>query len=167
MGESPSRPWGISVPVFDANTRQHDHQPESPPPAPVHMPTGGALSASEVQTRPVGKCPIDHTKFNMANMGAAFASMAPHGHTAPTASPGRAEAEAPYTPAKTRPRPVSPTPLRPTFVNPPPPPAAETRSDKTTGNSPPQMVFNISGPVFIGYPMDQAMQFMQAWQAKQ
>ncbi|OIW34860.1 hypothetical protein CONLIGDRAFT_607799 [Coniochaeta ligniaria NRRL 30616] len=163
VGESPSRPWGISVPVFNPSEQHYDQGPESPPPAPVHMPNHGPASTSEAPQRPAGKCPFDHTKFNMGNMAQAFESMAPAAATA-----ARAEPERPHTPVKTRPRGVnmSPGPFQPTFMNPPPPPATETKEDKPVAQPPPQMVFNISGPVFIGYPMEQAMQFMQAWQEK-
>lgn len=160
VGESPSRPWGISVPVFNRSELHYDQGPQSPPPAPVHMPNHGPASTSEAAQRPAGKCPFDHTKFNMGNMAQAFESMAP------AAEPARAEPQRPYTPVKTRPRAVGPSPFQPTFVNPPPQaePAPETRDDKAGAAPPPRMVFNISGPVFIGYPMEQAMQFMQSWQ---
>ena len=164
VGESPSRPWGISVPVFNPSEQQHGHRAESPPPAPVHHDSiynkSSAVASRappESQARPAGKCPFDHTKFNMGNMVQAFE------HMAPAATPGPAQPERPHTPTRSRP---DPAPFQPTFVNPPPQPepVPEARDDRPAAAPPPQMVFNISGPVFIGYPMEQAMQFMQAWQ---
>ncbi|KLU82060.1 hypothetical protein MAPG_01139, partial [Magnaporthiopsis poae ATCC 64411] len=68
VGESPSRPWGISVPVYGSATLHSggDERPVSPPPAPVHMPpvsdpktprSGAAGKAGP------SKCPFDHTKL--------------------------------------------------------------------------------------------------------
>jgi len=45
----------------------------------------------------------------------------------------------------------------PTFINPP-----ETQK---TGGGEPRMVF--TGPVFIGYPIEQAMALMQQWKSTQ
>ncbi|KAF4637031.1 hypothetical protein G7Y89_g1053 [Cudoniella acicularis] len=79
VGESPSRPWGISVPIFDPPSE--DHRPVSPPPAPVsteHIPkTAGkcpfghdqnvkveeeseAPQLEHFEEQPVGKCPFGH-----------------------------------------------------------------------------------------------------------
>jgi hypothetical protein len=155
VGESPSRPWGISVPVFDQSGQQDDHRAESPPPAPVHMPQPSHSSVSEVQAAPkTGKCPFDHAKFSLGN--AAPASMRGFEEM-------DAKVERPYTPVKNRVPNPSPPPFRPTFVN-PPRPVPQAMEEKPASQPAPQMVFNISGPVFIGYPMEQAMQFMQAYQ---
>ena len=48
VGESPSRPWGISVPIIDP---PFEERTASPPPAPV---------SSEHLPKPVGKCPLGH-----------------------------------------------------------------------------------------------------------
>ncbi|KKY36626.1 hypothetical protein UCDDA912_g03399 [Diaporthe ampelina] len=84
VGESPSRPWGISVPF------PPDEPVERPtsPPAPVHSP---------------------------------------------------------------------PPSNQPAFIN-----TTEVAKASAAGGSAPQVVFN--GPVFIGYPMEQAIQFMQHFQ---
>jgi hypothetical protein len=50
---------------------------------------------------------------------------------------------------------------QPTFVNLPDMPAPTVG----TGDRP-QVVFNISGPVFIGYPMEQAIEFMKQFQGQ-
>ncbi|KAB5580319.1 hypothetical protein GE09DRAFT_1081735 [Coniochaeta sp. 2T2.1] len=172
VGESPSRPWGISVPVFDPSEQHHhDVPPASPPPAPV--PGAPSTTSEAPPQRPAGKCPFDHTKFNMGNIAEAF------GHMAPPAAPARDdEALRPNIPAKQRLQSVNTAPGSygaPVFINnPPPPPPPEPVPESGTGAkenkrapppvAQPHMVFNISGPVFIGYPMEQAMQFMQAWQ---
>lgn len=171
VGESPSRPWGISVPAPNPSEQQNARTAESPLPAPVRhygsvgsTPSPAPSVAPEPQRRPAGKCPFDHTKFNMGNMAQAF------GHMASAGPPAPVEAERPHTPAEDRPRdPDTSTPaFRPTFVN-PSPPRPETGpapgDGQPSAQPPPQMVFNISGPVFIGYPMEQAIQFVQAWQA--
>jgi hypothetical protein len=65
----------------------------------------------------------------------------------------------PVTPVKIEAPPPS-TP-QPTFVNLPEVPASTgEKGDR------PQVVFNISGPVFIGYPMEQAMEFMKQFQGQ-
>ena len=161
VGESPSRPWGISVPVHPMPTLSDHPRRASSPAAPVRIP-----SPSQPATPQPGgaaaprKCPFDHTKL-------AFASPfrkpgEPSGSAAGDPLPGRdPRTERPFTPVKNR----DPPTTMPTFVNPPPPPSEpkdDPKDDKPSTN--PQMVFNITGPVFIGYPMDQAMHFMQNFQ---
>jgi hypothetical protein len=167
VGESPSRPWGISVPVFNASEQHLDRRVDSPPPAPVqhhdsYYNTGSPVAspAPKPPARGAGKCPFDHTKFNKGNMAQAFEHIPP-----PPVADAPAEATRPRTPVRDGPR--DPPPAMPTFVIPPaqPQPVPGPRDDRHAAAPPPQMVFNISGPVFIGYPMEQAMQFMQAWQA--
>lgn len=125
VGESPSRPWGISVPILDPPER-----PVSPPPAPVsveHAPKQpsncpfGHGAPLEVEEKPAGKCPFPHTQEVREQ----------------TAVPPPPQPQ----PAQTR----------PTFVQP-------GELPKMSGVVP-QMVF--TGPVFIGYPMEQAIAFMQ------
>lgn len=154
VGESPSRPWGISVPIYDADDR--DAYLLSPPAAPLKMPTPHHPPAM-----PEGgpkKCPFDHTKF------AAFA--------------GASDAVTPKPGAKDGPGLQGPPPMasfrdetaRPSPAHGPPPPQQQQQQqpifvapDAFRGKSDqPQMVF--TGPVFIGYPMDQALQFMSQFQ---
>ena len=149
VGESPSRPWGISVPVYDTNGSEPDHI-LSPPPAPVRMPS---LHHDATTPKPSGgKCPFDHTK--MPGFSAAQAH-APKPE--PSNQPGL-QGPPPVTPTKEH---VSLPPPRqggqPVFVNP--------DAIKAQGSTQPQMVF--TGPVFIGYPMDQALQFMNQFQRNQ
>jgi hypothetical protein len=138
VGESPSRPWGISVPVFDSFG--HDQVPFSPPPAPVRMP-----SPARSAKTPAKKCPFDHTK--MQAMAARTES-----HQRPK-SPTTPQPSAPCTPVPAKESGPQPTPLaQPAFINP--------ESVKATPGTP-QMVF--TGPVFIGYPVEQAMQIMSQY----
>ncbi|KAL0938932.1 uncharacterized protein CTRU02_205542 [Colletotrichum truncatum] len=198
VGESPSRPWGISVPVYEPNGLDDEERPLSPPPAPVFMPTGSDVEETPAKT---GKCPFDHTK--MAAMSAAreepppfspppapmfmpngmsenasppkaagkcpfdHAQLAAMGFTSPTPNTGEqtfvhpdpSPVELPSTPVKPQ-LSHSPPPPQPTFINPP----LDAHKDINPGGVP-QMVF--TGPVFIGYPIEQAIQFMQHFQGKQ
>jgi hypothetical protein len=148
VGESPSRPWGISVPIYETNGEE---RPEllSPPAAPLRMPSP-QHPPMETPVKGAKKCPFDHTKF------AAFAQNAetPMGEAkglsglqaAPNFSPHQEHAASPPSP---RPQPA--------FIMPSP--------GKEKGETPSQMVF--TGPVFIGYPMDQALQFMNQYRGNQ
>ncbi|KAI0537606.1 hypothetical protein GGR58DRAFT_471197 [Xylaria digitata] len=156
VGESPSRPWGISVPVFsDGQSSQGipRERPDSPPPAPVHMPSPTPDAATPMQKS--GTCPFDHTKLTSMNA-------TPHkqedkdsirlGDIPPLNQP--------FTPAQhTLPAQTAPSSMpQPAFFN-----TAELPRSKPGGT--PQMVF--TGPVFIGYPVEQAIQFMQYFQPRQ
>ncbi|KAK4152414.1 hypothetical protein C8A00DRAFT_16273 [Chaetomidium leptoderma] len=136
VGESPSRPWGIQVPLEAAALQQR----EPSLPRPVVDPG----QAPEEPTAP-RKCPFDHTKM--------FQGAAKREDVAD------AQAKQPPTPVKDHLPPAS-TP-QPTFVNLPemPVPTGD-KGDR------PQVVFNISGPVFIGYPMEQAIEFMKQFQGR-
>lgn len=161
VGESPSRPWGISVPVYEPSGHD-DPEPFSPPPAPVRMPS--PVPSNQAPRKTPGKCPFDHTKM------AGFAGLAPP-HKLDAKEPLRPErapapsermpSEPPFTPIKEAAPPRSPPSQpqlqhQPTFINP----------DMAKGGpNSPQMVF--TGPVFIGYPMDQAIQFMNQYRGGQ
>ncbi|KAG4434313.1 hypothetical protein IFR05_010191 [Cadophora sp. M221] len=143
VGESPSRPWGISVPIFDP---PEGERPVSPPPAPV---------SAEHTPRPVGKCPFGHG----AKVEEKLVPLPP----APEESPA-GKGPFPHAAAqKLREEAPEPTPQatpvfqnQPTFIQP-----AELQ--KPAGL--PQMIF--TGPVFIGYPMEQAITFMQQYRGTQ
>lgn len=144
VGESPSRPWGFSVPFIDTPER-----PVSPPPAPLtkeHLP------------KPVGKCPFGHGQQQSEPQEAP----APQ-ETSPKKCPfpfpaqnikeeiKKEDAQPTYEPS---PKPAQATyHNEPTFINVP------EISNQATGNVQPQMIF--TGSVFIGYPMEQAVAFMQ------
>ncbi|EXL95317.1 hypothetical protein FOIG_12248 [Fusarium odoratissimum NRRL 54006] len=163
VGESPSRPWGISIPVYDLSG-QGDDQPLSPPPAPVCMPISAqaAASAQESIKKTPGKCPFDHTKL------AAMGMPSPFKHDTPPQVPERTVSSSPHKEGGPPPPPPHQhqhqyqyqhqhtAPPQPAFINP----------DMTKGtNNGPQMIF--TGPVFIGYPMDQAIQFMNQYTGNQ
>ncbi|CZT42739.1 uncharacterized protein RSE6_02687 [Rhynchosporium secalis] len=146
LGESPSRPWGISVPILDPH---EDERPVSPPAAPV--PT--------VQTpRPKGKCPFGHVaKFEENNVSppaseAKVTGICPFPHAAGAATPKMEQQEAPEPTLRASPVIQS----RPTFMQP-------SELQRPAGG--PQMIF--TGPVFIGYPMEQAITFMQQYKGTQ
>ena len=160
VGESPSRPWGISVPVQDAYTGHG--LPMSPPPAPVYMPH--RTPTAPTNAKPAGKCPFDHTKLS------AMPGLASAMKLEPDASPGQAAygGPPPVTPLKEPPHlqasSPSPTPQQHTQARPQPAFINPSLTKDAAGQAP-QMVF--TGPVFIGYPMEQAIQFMNQYRGTQ
>ncbi|KAK0656736.1 hypothetical protein B0T16DRAFT_319112 [Cercophora newfieldiana] len=145
VGESPSRPWGISVPLAATFHAEDAERPASPPPAPPVDPR---------TPKEPRKCPFDHTKMPLP-------SLLPK--TDETSRGGvHHEAETSSAPVKNQIPSTNPPPPMPTFVD----PGKMAMPQGTTSATQPQMVFNISGPVFIGYPMEQALEFLQRYQAK-
>ncbi|KAF7906512.1 hypothetical protein EAF00_000791 [Botryotinia globosa] len=147
VGESPSRPWGISVPIYD---QPPDHRPVSPPPAPVSVPL-------DSYSKPPGKCPFGHT---------AGLNAQPKSTQELPATPVDAQRPAgcPFSQGQKVQKEESPStnydapPLlhnQPAFIQP--------EQLQMQGNGP-KMVF--TGPVFIGYPMEQAVAFMKQYQAQ-
>lgn len=140
VGESPSRPWGISVPLEDGLALSNDFKKNRED---ADLSTSVlALSDVEAKTgRPTGKCPFGH------GTGADTAPPIYH----PTAQDGPSqswsERSAPASATKTRT--VSPH--------------RGTERSKATGYKQPQMIF--TGPVFIGYPAEQAATLMQQFGA--
>lgn len=127
VGESPSRPWGISVPVDPAvyNTAGPP-RPESPAAAPVHaqaaphdMGQGAVTPGGEAAPK---KCPFDHTKLGFS-AGSPFGQVSARdaadvlgplgGHVGGTAGRADMVSDRPQTPAK--PRVNAPQP--PTFMD--------------------------------------------------
>jgi hypothetical protein len=147
VGESPSRPWGISVPVYEPVYLDDDERPVSPPPAPVMMPESVQDIQSPVRTE--RKCPFDHTKLGHAMNGKATSSI--KNMTKAYDIPPPVHNEPPPTP-----KPAA-NPEQAAFINLP-----EVSQTKPQGG--PQMLF--TGPVFIGYPIEQAIQFMQHFQQR-
>ncbi|KAL7935015.1 hypothetical protein V8C35DRAFT_300447 [Trichoderma chlorosporum] len=147
VGESPSRPWGISVPAYQQSTNGVGH-PMSPPPAPVRMPS--PVQSTQTPARPAGKCPFGHTaKQPPPAFGLNISTS--HDPQAQNAPAPKAQESAQFTPTRGPHEHHSSIP-QPTFINP----------DASKAMNGPQMVF--TGPVFIGYPMDQAIQFMNQYQ---
>ncbi len=195
VGESPSRPWGISVPIFDTPSGRGEsgERPESPPPAPVPMPSSlpSPPSLPETPAKGMGKCPFDHTKLRQMmdngirtprikqeddrdpdhdnhddhdhdrrtsvglghNNGGDMPAASSHQPFAFAATPGDREQ------ATRRPRHEG-------AATPPPQPAFLDAPDVARPKpGAPQMLF--TGPVFIGYPVEQAIQIMQHLQGRQ
>ncbi|TGO65036.1 hypothetical protein BCON_0004g00330 [Botryotinia convoluta] len=147
VGESPSRPWGISVPIYD---QPPDHRPVSPPPAPVSVPLGS-------YSKPTGKCPFGHTAGSNAQPKSTQELLAtPVDAQRPTGcsfSQGQKvhKEESPSTNYDAPPILHD----QPAFIQP--------EQLQMQGNGP-KMVF--TGPVFIGYPIEQAVAFMKQYQAQ-
>lgn len=144
VGESPSRPWGISVPLATAFNAEDAERPSSPPPAPPVAP--------QTPKEPSGprKCPFDHTKMPFSKVDETLHQDDRLHHEGGPSVKSQA------------PRFSPPHPM-PTFVN--PAEMAMPQAEETSAAQP-QMVFNISGPVLIGYPMEQALEFMQRYQGR-
>ncbi|KAF4536831.1 uncharacterized protein LTHEOB_11963 [Lasiodiplodia theobromae] len=138
VGESPSRPWGITVPAA-----------YNKPPS---IATDGVATASPVQDSPPappvppvaenrkpGKCPFDHTKLRGG----------------PPVAP-KVEGKPDPEPEQKTLRPDAPT------IQPPQDetiPGPNIIKPGQSSSHSPQMVF--TGPVFIGYSMEQALALLQ------
>jgi hypothetical protein len=135
VGESPSRPWGVTIPpkYTDAHSSSSvGSAPTASPPIPLKTdrPIGETPQKS-------GKCPFDHHAMGK--------------------TPDKSTQRPSYAPPFTEPM----TPHPPAPSNPPPPPQAQRQDDRApeTVKTIPQMVFN--GPVFLGYPPDQLLTLLQ------
>ncbi|GAO13811.1 hypothetical protein UVI_02004670 [Ustilaginoidea virens] len=144
VGESPSRPWGISVPVYEPSGHGEEY-PHSPPPAPVRMSDSGPPGSAPERVTSGGKCPFDHGKFSGASIRPPpFTDVKPP-------QPVNGFGDAPLANNKgaattsTAPDPTQ----QPAFISP--------CTVKPDGAASPHMIF--TGPVFIGYPIEQAIQF--------
>ncbi|OCL12212.1 hypothetical protein AOQ84DRAFT_334658 [Glonium stellatum] len=131
VGESPSRPWGITVPTKYTNAGSASSAKSAT--------TASPLSKSKIEEPAPGTavkpatCPFDHTKMRAGS------------------PPDAVEHD------QTNFMPEEPTQ---DFNQPPPQPPPEPSTGTGEGPKPaPQMVFN--GPVFIGYPPEQIMAFLQ------
>lgn len=144
VGESPSRPWGISIPAKYVNAESSSSvgsAPTASPVLPIHdIP---APPAEETPKKP-SKCPFDHRA-----LGKTPEANATNVTAKPNLSP---RVEAPHAPAPER------VPLQE-------PAEPERHTKPQTQEAPvapqaiPQMVFN--GPVFLGYPPDQLLTILQ------
>lgn len=137
VGESPSRPWGIQVPYTETPDLALER---------AEFPRPGSPPPA-----PVYMPPPQQEQANPQTSPAAPgrpAGRCPFGHDAPeTAEPSPAKSESPKA------RTDHDHNLQPIIVSP---------HNLNNGKPGPQMVF--SGPVFIGYPLDQAMLLMKQWQ---
>lgn len=131
VGESPSRPWGISVPIFDLPLEQSQVSPPAPPTA-VEAP------------KPDGKCGYRRESREEENRATVQDTPRSAGKCLFGQNEGAKE-DIP-TPSAQQPPVAQP---QPTFI----------QTSEFTRIRGPQMVF--TGPVFIGYPIEQAMAFIQ------
>ncbi|KAF2089332.1 hypothetical protein K490DRAFT_36800 [Saccharata proteae CBS 121410] len=151
VGESPSRPWGISVPA-------KYNKPRSEAASAKSEPTASPALEAPPEKKP-SKCPFDHTKM-MGMMGGPPHKptteprpepSAPDLDPAPTTAPG---------PASTQPAPPQEEQsARPNII-----PTSQKNHEATQGAA--KMVF--TGPVFIGYSVEQATALLQGlgWTGK-
>ncbi|PHH62036.1 hypothetical protein CDD81_7660 [Ophiocordyceps australis] len=145
VGESPSRPWGISVPCYEASGHANS-APSSPPPAPVRMSSPRLGHGTPQRMVGKGKCPFDHTRLAASQEP----RPAPNVQGEPSAAP-TCHRDAPFTVAQEPLGPSSTSKPQPAFINP------GAQGDKA--GSVASMVF--TGPVFIGYPVEQAIELMK------
>lgn len=149
VGESPSRPWGISVPIQDDPLPQPSLDPPAHPVSTEHEP------------KPAGKCPFGH--------GAKVAEKQTSPQVEPPAETKKPSGKCPFpqeqmakgagTMQEGEVGPgVPPAQNQPVFIHP-------SEIPKLGGAGSHQMLF--TGPVFIGYPVEQAMALMQQWKATQ
>ncbi|KAL1801389.1 hypothetical protein ACET3X_001731 [Alternaria dauci] len=138
VGESPSRPWGISIPAKYTNA-DSSSSVGSVPTASPQLPLDTGRPIGETAQQP-GKCPVDHR----AMMGQ---------------TPRQPEAPHFGLPPQSQPR--APTTHVPPTERPPQPPAPEPQQPREPEGPKlvPQMVFN--GPVFLGYPPEQLAILLQ------
>ena len=139
VGESPSRPWGITVPdvMGDGAAANSDHT-ASPRETPVPQ---------VLETPAKGKCPFDHKAMEMGGMPniPGMPSMqhlmtpAPKVAEVSSMQPETGHVQAPSLPL--------------------PAPATAPAPAATKSSQPPQIVFQ--GPVFFGYPPEQSMAMLQ------
>ncbi|KAF2674064.1 hypothetical protein BT63DRAFT_419378 [Microthyrium microscopicum] len=129
VGESPSRPWGITVPEDrgDATSRKSD-------------PTASPLEP-ELQGERSGDGPLPPLRCPFSGITAETTEVPPPGH--PDFTPRPVEERRHTPPPQDIPKAKSPAQV----------------STQQSSNPLPQMVFN--GPVFFGYPPDQAMNMLK------
>ncbi|CAN9250449.1 unnamed protein product [Alternaria alternata] len=138
VGESPSRPWGISIPAKYTNAESSSSVGSVPTASPqLPLDTGRPIGETPQKT---GKCPIDHR----AMMGQ---------------TPQQPEVSHFGLPPQAQPR--APTTHVPPTERPPQPPTPEPQQPREPEGPKlvPQMVFN--GPVFLGYPPEQLAILLQ------
>ncbi|CAI6320696.1 unnamed protein product [Periconia digitata] len=136
VGESPSRPWGISIPPKYTNAGSSSSVGSAPTASP-QLPLETSPPVEESPKRP-GKCPFGDLVKNDGSK-VKEVGLAPEVHQ-------EINTEAPVS---TLEQPVKPGPE----------PAREKPSPSATPQVVPQMVFN--GPVFFGYPPEQLAILLQ------
>ncbi|GAM84067.1 hypothetical protein ANO11243_020590 [Dothideomycetidae sp. 11243] len=134
VGESPSRPWGIQVPISALEDAEAQEAKQA---SKVYAGQDQSSVAMDTATRPIGKCPFAH--------GAPPGTSNPH---EAKAHPNMATDPRPRSPIRTS----SNAKVIPTFIS-----GAEN-GDRA--RSLPGMT--ITGPVFIGYSPEQAAAVLRA-----
>lgn len=151
VGESPDKLWGLSVPPVRPGDGKDLAHSEPRPPCPSYAPNYICVDRSGSKG-----CQCHHNKYRFDSalpkrdeyMSEEYSQR--QGKRLPTGEPS-----APLKDGEQH---------RPMFVN-----LADISAEaaqKTNGAGTPQVVFNISGPVFVGYPMEQAVEFMRQLQRK-
>lgn len=155
VGESPSRPWGISIPVKYMEEAGSSSSVGSAPTASPPLPLDTIAPVEEHKPK-ASKCPFDHTA--MAKMAASKTSV-DGVSSQPPPPPPHASEPPPPPPPKPQPQPQpGPEPqARSSPQDAPLPEPAKTEND--TPKVIPQFVFN--GPVFLNYPPEQLMAILQ------
>lgn len=139
VGESPSRPWGISIPPKYTNADSSSSvgsAPTASPPLPLE--TDRPIGETPRKT---GQCPFDH-------LVKADGTKVRERHDAPEQGPAQEPEREPEAP-----------PLEPHEPQVEPKLVGEKRPEHETSKVIPQMVFN--GPVFLGYPPEQLISLLQ------
>jgi hypothetical protein len=166
VGESPSRPWGIPVPILNHNQPTLGSAINSPA-APIHAPelktpkhmTGIDLPSPAVHrqefpsptpVRPKGKCPFDHTAFMKKPEAAADVDAT---LTKETGSPAYPYVNGNVHHAKVQEDKVN------DYAESKAQAAASTPTPVPASNNSPQMIFN--GPVFFGFSAEETAAFIQ------
>lgn len=167
LGESPSRPWGISVP-FSVESRPSSRPAQISPSLGRSAAFAPQLEPAHGPVEPIRKCPFSAKKDNQAAVPRP-AGQCPFGgalktpeatkpqelnQTATESLNGQGENTEERPAAKDLPLHQASPP--PTFIQP-------QDINKQASSGGPQMVF--TGPVFIGYPIEQAMALMQQYRA--
>ncbi|KAL6708984.1 hypothetical protein ACN47E_002111 [Coniothyrium glycines] len=140
VGESPSRPWGISIPAKYTNAESSSSVGSAATASP-QMPLETGHPIGETPQKTGGKCPFDHR---------AMADKVPVGN-------------APIPEHHTEVHPQLAPIAEPVSEHAPPQPQVNSREPESrvekTPTAIPQMIFN--GPVFLGYPPDQLIALLQ------
>ncbi|TID15299.1 hypothetical protein E2P81_ATG08363 [Venturia nashicola] len=145
VGESPSRPWGITVPERYAAKSGVISTRSDPTASPLETPR-----APEPDTPAKGKCPFDHK-----NMKFDAAPSQPAVRDQPAPQPA-SQAQVPQQDVpRAQPSPPPQHEQKPSFSQ----PAVFAEDSISTKAGGVQMIFN--GPVFFGYGMEQALALLQ------
>ncbi|KAH8431183.1 uncharacterized protein LDX57_008842 [Aspergillus melleus] len=150
VGESPSRPWGIPVPIPLPAAPAGPHSPAAPVPASLSHPSPKSSDNADADVSSIA--PLQGPSHDTADAAppAPKTGRCPFGHGAPPA-----DHLAPETETIRNPDPINDTPEDTTGQDYEAPPEFHGPS----GNPTASVVFN--GPVFFGFSPDQTAAFLQ------